>query len=43
MPGVNMGEEPLKLTWCFSPPGREKAFGRKVESGIDVPPRPSQG
>ena len=40
---VNTGDEPLKLTWCFSPPGREKAFRRMVETGVDVPPRPRQG
>jgi len=32
---VNTGDEPLRLTWCFSPPGYEKEFRRMSETGED--------
>jgi mannose-6-phosphate isomerase-like protein (cupin superfamily) len=32
---VNTGDEPLRLTWCFSPPGYEKEFRRMSETGKD--------
>ena len=39
---VNTGNEPLRLTWCFSPPGRENAFREMTQTGVDVPPRPKR-
>ena len=38
---VNTGDEPLRLTWTFSPPGREKVFRHMAATGEDMPPRPN--
>jgi mannose-6-phosphate isomerase-like protein (cupin superfamily) len=36
---VNTGGEPLKLTWCFSPPGYEEEFRKMTRTGMDHPER----
>ncbi|MFQ5915132.1 MAG: cupin domain-containing protein [Nitrospinota bacterium] len=40
---VNTGDEPLRLTWCFSPPGYEEEFRRMTSTGVDHTPPPKSG
>lgn len=40
---VVLGNEPLKLTWTFSPPGYEHTFREMARTGIDHEPPEAAG